>query len=451
MFSSCDDYVDIVPRGSSIAENLDDVNALLDYGSILSGSYGNSNKVPQYVNDNIVMTQGAIDYYSALSFFAYNLQIYNLEESFYLSHQREYSWGTPYACIQRSNYIIEITPGMEGEDLIKNQYLGEAKVHRAHAYWRLVNIFGQHYGSAIASEEGSGVPILTQFGDVSATLERASVNAVYEFIETDLVEAIDMLREGRPFIDRVNKAAAQSLLARVYLHMGRYDDALVLANDVLAYNSSLMDYNDLTGMVPKGEENLENILYKELFAPSYYDYGAGGNVAALGYSESLVNAFDTPDLDLRLAKLASMNSNGVYVIGDTDNGYPIGVTVPEIMLIKAECLAQDESKKDEAMEILNTLRAKRFFTAAVEADEHVLTASDKQDALNKIFNERRLEFNILGMRFFDIKRLNQQYNASISLVRGDVTWGPNSINWAVPIAESVIETGKGELQQNPRE
>ena len=450
IFASCDDYVDIVPRGSAIAENLEDVDALLDHGMMLSGDPGNNNTVALYVNDNIVMLQAAQDYYGLIPLFKHKVNIYNLESTFYLPHETDQGWINPYTSIGRCNYIIEITPGMAGDDLVKNQYVGEAKVHRAHAYWRLVNLFGQHYGSANANESGSGVPILTQFGDIETSLARASVNAVYEFIESELIEAIDLLREGRPFIDRVNKAAAQAMLARVYLHMGKYAEALELTNDVLAFNSNLMDYNDLTGMVPRGAENLENILYKEVLPPTYYTFL--GPTAELGYSESLVNAFDQPDFDLRISKLASINGDGIYVINDVSSGFPIGVTVPEIMLIKAECLAQDEGKKDEAMDVLNILREKRFFTDAVEAGEHLLTATDKQDALNKIFDERRREFNILGMRFFDIKRLKQQYNdVNISLVRDDVTWGPNSINWAVPIGEGIIETGGGQIKQNPRE
>ncbi|MCT4586620.1 MAG: RagB/SusD family nutrient uptake outer membrane protein [Carboxylicivirga sp.] len=448
MLTSCDDYIDIVPRGSAIAESLEDVDALLEYASIYSG---NDNGIPEYVNDNIVMTQGAKDYYGSSSWFESELQIYNLNKSFYLPHQREFVWGSHYATIQRCNYILEITPEMSGDELVRNHYIGEAKVHRAHAYWRLVNMFGQHYGSSIASEDGSGVPILTQFGDVEASLERTSVNGVYEYIVAELIEAIGLLREGRPFVDRINKAAAQAMLARVYLHMGMYTEALEQANMTLAYNSSLIDYNTLADgeMMPRFDANPEHVLYKEGNVPSFY--GPLGRAAVLAYSPSLVGAFDNPDEDLRFSQLTQLNSEGLYTIADFNNGFPIGVTVPELMLIKAECLAQNESDKDEAIAVVNMLRENRFSTAAVGAGDHILTTTDKQDALSQIFNERRLEFHILGMRFFDIKRLNQQYDAGISLTRGDVTWGPNSINWAVPIPDSVIETGKGELLQNPRE
>lgn len=451
IFTACDDYVDIVPRGQAIVESLEDVNALLDNNNALSGARSQDN-VGELLNDNTVLLETAQNYYATFDFFNFMNQVYNLDQVFYASHQRDVCWTEHYNSLAVSNYICEVASTVSGNEAEKNHYLGEAKVHRVYTYWRLVNYYGVHYGHANAGNEDSGVPLLLQFGNVEESLKRATVNEVYEFLETELLEAIELLRENRPFVDRVNKPAAQALLARVYLHMGKYAEALKLADAALAYNSSLIDYNTLTEMVPKYDENVEHILYKEVPAPAHYDAATQSSIAALGYSESLVAAYDKPLIDLRLSKLPTVNADRIPVITDISNGWPVGVTVPEMMLVKAECLAQDEARINEAMEVITALRAKRFLVSAVENGEHELTATDKQDALNKIFDERRREFHILGMRYFDIKRLNQQYDfVNISLTRGDVTWQPNSINWAIPIGENTIETGRGEIKQNPRE
>ena len=480
LFASCDDYVDIQPKGNAIAENLEDVNALLDYANRLSGSYGNDNTMSLLINDNIELLDEDIQSMEATSWSRYKASIYKLDDRFYLSNEDDRGWNSPYSCISTCNYILGITPDMSGDETAKNQYLAEAMVHRAHAYFRLVNFYGHHYGSQKASEEESGVPIVLDYADQSVSLKRASVNEVYEQILMDLKTAIPLLQEGRPFIDRVNKSAAESFLARVYLHMGEYtgeESALSYANKALAYNSSLIDYHALTGAPPKGADNPEFLLFKQL---SYTSIGSWPNYKGIGrYSANLVAAFDKPANDLRLTKLPDNPSPGNYILGaNSYRNYSeiIGVTVPEVMLIKAECLARS-GDYDAAEEVINALRAKRFDKtpfidnsdlANPVFDEAAFIASYSEDftseeeAIDFIVNERRLEFHVMGMRFFDMKRLNALEDAGITFTREydydaggnpqtTITWSPNSINWAMPIAEKVVNTSNGAIKQNPRE
>lgn len=451
LFSSCDDYVDIVPKGSAIAENLEDVDALLDYAMILSGDLGNNNAVPFFVNDNIHVSEEDVQTLEA-SWFRHYASIYRLDDRFYLSNEKDRSWEDSYKCISSCNYILQITPDMEGNETTKNHYIGEALTHRAHAYFRLVNTFGHHYGLPQASEEESGVPIISEYGNQDEFLVRNSVNEVYDEIVGNLTDAIPKLQTGRPFVDRVNKSAAQALLARVYLHMGMYTEALEQANAALSYNSELVDYDALTGAPSYGADNPEYILLKEVSYPNVGSYYTG--YKGLGrYSEELVVAFDKPTMDLRLLKLADLSPDGNFVLGlnsPSSHRSVIGVTVPEVMLIKAECIARTGTPGD-AVDVINALREKRFTATDVAAGNHEVSASNQQEAIDLVINERRLEFHVTGMRFFDIKRLNALHNAGISLTRGSVTWAPNSINWAIPIGENVIETGKGQIKQNPRE
>ena len=99
------------------------------------------------------------------------------------------------------------------------------------------------------------------------------------------------------------------------------------------------------------------------------------------------------------------------------------------------------------MDAINTLRAKRFNASF----DHKLTATTKEEAIKHVLEERSREFNTNGMRFFDIKRLNAIENAGISLTRGAVTYGPNSINWEMPIDPKIINSSNGQIKQNPRE
>lgn len=449
LLSSCNEYVDIQPRGKAIVETLDQVNDLLEAANNLSGSSGNSNVI-QLISDKIKMLDEDVAWAEGNNRFRYYASVYRLENVFFRANEKDFLWQNHYACISNSNYILSVLPKLDGEESIKNLYKAEALTHRAHAYWRLVNLYGAHYGLPQAAEEESGVPIVLDYANQEESITRQSVNAVYDLIIDDLTTAIPLLNEGRPYVDRINKAAAQAMLSRVYLHMGNYAEALNMANAALAHNSTLLDYDLVSGVLPVGLNNPEFILMKEdnmAFTGSYPNYKNAGT-----FTDELLELFPDKENDLRVSKMCGRDYLGNYVwaLNAGFSKAPIGVTVPELLLIKAECLARD-NRVTEAMDALNTLRAKRFSAVAVASDLHLLNANNQTEAVAHAIDERRREFHVLGMRFFDMKRLNALHDASLSLTRGDVTWRPNSINWALPIGEATIITSDGGIKQNPRE
>ena len=84
---------------------------------------------------------------------------------------------------------------------------GELKFLRAHAYFLLVQTYG-------------GVPIIKDYSpNPILSYDRNTAAEVYDFIESDLVAALALLPTGS-YTGRVNKRAAQDLLAKVYLTRG---------------------------------------------------------------------------------------------------------------------------------------------------------------------------------------------------------------------------------------
>lgn len=447
-FFACDDYVDITPKGSAIAETLEDINGLLDQGRTLSEP---SNNIPMLVNDNIKMLPEDVAGLESATWTRYYAGIYKLDPIFYTASEDEREWASYYNAIAASNYVLRLVEEIEGDQSLLDQYKGEALTHRAFAYFRAVNVYGQHYGLSIASEEGSGVPILSNYADQAESLVRKSVNEVYELIVSDLTTAVTLLMEGRQYTDRVNKSAAEALLARVYLHMGEEAKALEFANKALTYNSVLVDFSALTAEPPIPLESPETLLLKQGYIPTTGQYPNSHGMGT--FSDELVAVYDDIINDCRISKIPGRDNAGNYVyayLNSSNYRHILGVSVPELMLIKAEMLARANQPTD-AMDVVNALRAKRFDATVVAADGHLLTATDQADAIQKVIDERRREFHVNGMRFFDIKRLNALYNAGISFTRDGITWGPNSINWAAPIGPDVIESSNGQIKQNPRE
>ena len=456
--SSCDDYVDIKPKGQTIVESLTDVNALLQAGNGLSGSGGNSDLF-SLLSDNVKVLDEDLDFLNADTRTRPLKSMYLLEDIFYLGHETDENWETHYSVVGKANHILNVLQDLSGEEELKAQYRAEALIHRAHAYWRLVNIFGVHYGTPSAKNEGTGIPLLEQYGNAEESLVRASVDRVYQQIVSDIEEAIPALLPERPNISRINLSAAQALMARVQLHMGNYNVALEYADKALEANSDLYDYNFVPpipfppgyALLPYTSNNPEYVLFKHTNMTIAYN-GKGivpPYASGLGmFSDELTALYSDKSNDLRVAKVAEKVGDN-YAIGYQMPVIflPIGVTVPELLLIKAEALARDNSRWNEAMAVVNILREKRFAMGSA----YQLTAATQEEAVQNVIDERRREFHISGMRFFDIKRLNALHNAGISLTRKEKTWNANSINWAIPIGQKMIDTGRGELEQNPRE
>ncbi|MFS4466834.1 RagB/SusD family nutrient uptake outer membrane protein [Maribacter sp. 2210JD10-5] len=446
---ACDNYVDIDPRANALAESLEDVDLLLNNGADLNTLGLGANSIPALINDNIRITSNEVDVLksdqSGLPF----AQIYELETLFYNSSQNDLVWQTYYNQIGVVNYALQVLEPLENSQK-KNELTGDALIHRALSYFKLVNIYGPHFGLPEADNANSGVPLITVFGDITVQVPRNTVNEVYEFILNDINTAIPLLPQNSPTPSRPNKAAGYGLLAEVLLHTGDYENALLNAEIALSFKSDLLNYNtELLAGLPENIENKESIFLKETVVESFFNSSTFNTVVFGTYSEELLAISDV-DNDLRVSLLLERDfiSDNLQLPNFTP--LQIGVTVPNLLLIQAECLART-GDITAAIDVVNELRANRFDADFVAEGGHLLTVSNQENALEQIINERRREFNVWGRRFFDIKRLNAIENANISLVRDGVTFAPNSINWAAPIATNVINSSNGQIVQNPRE
>jgi len=126
----------------------------------------------------------------------------------------------------------------------------------------------------------------------------------------------------------------------------------------------------------------------------------------------------------------------------TQCGYNLGVSVPEIMLIMAECRARGNGDGENASIILRQLRAKRFPTTYTD---------NIGGSIDEVKAERRREL-AMTFRWYDLKRYNALDNANITITkraRRDpfsassdiVTYklAPNAPTYALPMLQSEVE------------
>lgn len=442
LFSCNQEFLDQKPdKALLVPKTSADFQALLDYTTIMNVSPG----LPHIASDEFYTTD---EVWQTLLPDERNTYIWAAD--IYEGNTNR-DWSDLYKQVFYANIVLDGLERSKGNlDLrVDEELKGSALFFRSFAFYNLALTFSMPYQEHTAASE-LGIP-LRLTADVNATSVRSSLKETYNQIIGDLVLAESLLSTAVPVKSRPSKTAAQALLARVFLGMGRYDDAFMYANRALQYNSDLIDYNhpDTTvvglfqPVLPNG--NPEVIFYSGLIATTY-------SFSPLTSVDTTVfNAYEPGDL--RKSVFFRNRGNGVFTFKGTYSGYISGFPLfggfanDELYLIRAECRA----RKDDligAQDDLNNLLENRYESGMYEPFVH----DDKEVTLDKILMERRKQLLGRGLRWYDLKRLNSdpQFATTLTRVIGGNTYTlpPNDKRYAFPIPDEEV-LGSG-LQQNPR-
>ena len=455
MCSSCNDYLDIVPKGNKIPTTLADYEALLrDEYTIGQTSISNA----LYLLN---------DYYVTVS----NLNSPTLTRANYmwdetadrilLNNADESTYYQLYAAISSCNLIIENVPSAtEATDAERAEVIAYAKVIRSLCYFVLANYYADTYDAATAGEKRS-VPLITS-ANINAPSQQVTIQAIYDFIIQGVQEAIgEGLPEQSMTVIHPNLGAAYALLARVYLQMQNYSEALNYANLALEQNDQLYDWNAYYDEHRSTIENPED--YTGLPTPTDYSYVENyyfrcGN-GSPNYTTNELNIpveraerFEEGDARfLSRWKLYSQNQDTYY--RGVGNGYFNwgGLTTTEVYLIKAECQARLAQGGDftEAMNTLNAVRQTRIRPEVYQP----LTASTLTEAIELIRRTKDNELIFSIVPFADARRFNQEgtYARTMTKTYGGETYTlrPDSHLWTMPFPAGAINNpGNGTIQQN---
>jgi tetratricopeptide (TPR) repeat protein len=445
--TGCNKFLDVAPKGKFIPRTVADYELFLNDLLLADAGYGNEEFMTDDLSYSDKMLASLGDGRTAKSYL-WLKDLMKLQED-------DQEWNNMYRNIYNCNLVLaNIGTATNGtaEDIAR--LTAEAKVQRAYYYFHLANLFGNDYQPVTAATD-LAVPLLLQ-PDLEAKTARATVKEVYDQVLKDLSEALaepDLPALGRNYV-HPGKAAAYALQARIFLFMGDYSQALQAANAALAIQNTLFNYNSMSLINParpySGFNNRpvltshpENIFTKNTsLSGILVRFMGGDDLLALLGEKDLRYVYNFTRLDRTGAP--STNPKPDY-FGNYPN-YSIGV--PEMLLIKAECLARS-GNKDESIDLLNTLRRNRF----KPADYSALTAADAADALAKVLEERRRELFYHGLRWFDLKRLNREDRFKKTLTRvyngQTYTLAPGDPRYLLQIAPKIIQINPA-IIQNPR-
>lgn len=131
-------------------------------------------------------------------------------------------WDNEFVAVRQANTIISnIERPTYASDAEKNQILGAAYFYRAYYYYRLVHQFGD-------------VPLLLQdLQNPKADFYSTKREVILEKMKTDLEFAQTWVLDGVNKGD-VTKGAVSHLLTKVNLALGKFDDAITAASNVIS-------------------------------------------------------------------------------------------------------------------------------------------------------------------------------------------------------------------------
>ncbi len=355
-------------------------------------------------------------------------------------------WINGYDGINRCNKVIEaVDKGLDeaGFDAVKDRIKGEALFCRGVIYFETVQSFGLPYSSSSASDLGMVIKNNPSNDLESATeqLPRSTVKETYDQAIADL-KAAEALLPTQSDAGRANQFSCKAYLARIYLQMKDYANAANYANQVI--NSG--NYT-LTGDPAKlfGEAFTSEMIFG-IVHTSTDNFGNN--------NESLNNYFNPNERGDIIFKPSTL---ALYEGGDLRLGWffqqdgswwtnkhmqddynaPI-IRLAEMILTRAEALAESGSGLDEALQLLNVVRSR----AGVPS----LSGLSQSELITAIQDETIREFMGEGHSLYDMQRWRKDIGYSNIGITTTKPWNSQEVVFPIPQREMDVNDN---LQQNP--
>lgn len=436
------DFLNLTPQGTQVATTTEDYRKLMNDKRLFVYDFAGGWQGQVLMGDDVAAEGSRFS--SAMSV---SQKAFQWADDIFQSNDRDWTQELYLSNLYTLNKVIaEVGQSSGGTEEQKKVVLGEAYASRAWLYFQFINFFGKSYVKASAGTD-PGFPIITTSDVTIKTFTRASVQAVYDFIESDFKNAIATLPVSSESAIHFNRAAAKGLLAKVYLFSGRNTEALTLFNEAFADNASssvparLYDYNAefATGgkfdpVTSSGPSNSPGIDYldvtESVVAKSFYNTSYGGNGFGNDFivlSAKTTALFDPADLRLNFyaAQFPYQEPNPSGRLSKIGVQYSkFGLQISELYLLRAECKARLNDLSGALTDVLSLRNARMPASAAMVP---TASAGTQNALLSFIFDEREREFAAEGYRWFDMRReavdplfANKTYTHSVYEDNGDI-------------------------------
>ncbi|BAX82393.1 RagB/SusD family nutrient uptake outer membrane protein [Labilibaculum antarcticum] len=394
-------------------------------------------------------------------------------------------WKSCYQSIVRCNRVIETVPTL-GADVIsettEKQIIAEAKFVRALVY----NLMSMTFENA---------PLITKLQTVEeAETPVSQKSEIVDFILTDLEDCVeDLPMPGEAEWGRATKGAGYALLARINLYNENWTQAASWSQKVIDLGYSL--YPDFQGLFQNANEINDEVIFPVRFMRGPDEDGANfagyWGTAVKNYEEVLPNLandyfctdgkiisesalYNTdmpsenrdPRFDASiLSKNAIWRGTPLNTFSKTTTGYAqrkymeeensenhfdaeedfYVFRLGEVLLMKAEALAESGTAPTEVFALINQLRD-RESVQMPHVDQTEVDNYFGGSLVDMVRHERRIETAFEGLRYLDLKRWGILKERAIDYYMtyerpnngklSDRYWlGPQQLIWPIPQSE----------------
>jgi len=425
---SCKKYLDAKPNKQlTTISSLTELQALLDDHARLNYQ---TVYAAEAASDNFYLTDQAL---RALSLEG-DRRIYNWQKGNQFEGASN-GWYYSYLGIYYGNTVLESLSRIErtnGNAVQWDNIKGQGYYYKGSNLLNAAMVWCLGYEATTASQT-LGLPLRAS-ADFNVPSTRASLEDTYQQILSDLKNACRFLSVQQVHVMRPSKVAAYAMVSRAYLMMNKYAEATLYADTALQLKSELIDYNSINAAAtnPFPEYGIEVLHHITIANPAILNQSNATIV------DELYNSYAADDLRKKIF-FSKLNNRNVFkgnYSGQTALFF--GPAVDEMYLNRAEGYART-NQLPKALADLNALMLKRWDKAKTYVPYH---SNEIQKVIAWILAERRKELLMRGLRWGDVKRLNN-LGYEIKLERkynsGGAVLEPKSSGFAMSIPEAVID------------
>ena len=335
-------------------------------------------------------------------------------------------WGVIYSMSYTVNFLYEGLPALDLSQSNYDEITAAASFLRAYAYFVGAYTFG-------------GMPLVTSTDvDTNRDIPRATLEETLNFVEEDLLYALDKLPEESFNTGDATNGAVKALLARFYLYKKDWANAEKYATDVIDGNGTsnyILEEDFANAVSDFSTESILEIVYSANDNPGTSTNFSINNLFA-GRREIIPSSEMVLELQNDGGSRKSMiEFDGTNARG-SDNGWTIVrygpfdnvqlIRLAEMYLIRAEARAEQNniSGANSAASDLNVIRQR--------AGVPLVQGTSKNQMLLAIEHERRLELCFEGHRWYDLVRTGR---AKAVMDNFTSNWTTKDELWPIPLRE----------------
>lgn len=437
VFTSCEDKLDIIPKGKVTLATVDELELLLNQEYLLG----------DFPSDNIGIlageSVGTFDQISAVlsqkNTVKYALMAFDESVDRATLTTVDERYNNIYKYINYMNTVIAKMDKATGDESKKSALVAEARVMRAWLHFLAAVIHAPQYDASIAENAG-GIAYVTNI-DVTEQKGKLSLASTFQHILDDCSDQVIQLLpqdHGDQFM-RGDRAWGNAVRAMVLFQMKRYTEALPYAMEAIRLRPHIFDRSVIkqTGEWIQGAESTNNFLYiggAARVSPTMTMLTIeAGNLFEAG--DYVIN-YESVGWSLDYGKMYS-GLEGVRMFmgwGTCCNVY--GLTSEQLHLVAAECLIRTQKIK-EGLDLVNTVRHFRVENC------QPLEAASEHEAMALLQRVKFVEQFDTPFNFFDRKRWNTEpdYRADVTHRLGSMgtfTLKPESPLWIMPFPVNAV-------------